>query len=37
MDTPNITAKQNLLDTVLERLRTLGVQGETVEREPNMG
>jgi len=37
MDTPNITAKQNLLDTVLARLRTLGVQGEIVEREPNMG
>ena len=37
MDNQNITTKQNLLDTVLARLRTLGVQGEIVEREPNMG
>ncbi len=37
MDRPNITTEQNLLDAVLARLRTLGVQGEIVEREPNMG
>lgn len=37
MDTLNITTEQNLLDAVLARLRTLGVQGEIVEREPNMG
>ena len=37
MDIANITAKQNLLNDILTRLRTLGVQGEIVEREPNMG
>ncbi len=37
MDKQNITTEKNLLDTVLARLRTLGVQGEIVEREPNVG
>lgn len=37
MDKPNITAQQKLLNDVLARLRMLGVQGDIVEREPNMG
>ena len=37
MDKPNITGEQTLLNDVLARLRTLGVQGDIVEREPNMG
>jgi hypothetical protein len=37
MDNPNLTDEQILLDDVLARLRAMGVQGEIVEREPNMG
>lgn len=37
MDNLNPTAEQNLLDIVLARLRTLGVEGEIVAREPNIG
>ena len=37
MDIANIATGQNLLEAVLARLPTLGVQGEIVQREPNMG
>ena len=37
MDAENTTAENRLLDTVLARLNTLGVQAEVIEREPNMG
>jgi len=37
MDKPNLVAEQDLLDAVLARLNTLGVDGDVVERKPKMG